>query len=69
MTSLSLHPAIDNGIQAGSKDFAGGYLYCHCDAERLLKALITMFVVAASAGNPRARCFPRLQSYPKKASA
>ena len=33
MTSPSLHPAIDNGIQAGSKDFAGGYLHCHCDAE------------------------------------
>lgn len=31
MTSLSLHPAIDNGIQAGSKDFAGGYLHCRCD--------------------------------------
>lgn len=31
MTSPSLHPAIDNGIQAGSKDFAGGYLHCHCD--------------------------------------
>ncbi len=31
MTTLSLHPAIDNGIQAGSKDFAGGTLHCHCD--------------------------------------
>jgi S-(hydroxymethyl)glutathione synthase len=33
MTSPSLHPAIDNGIQAGSKDFAGGNLYCGCEAE------------------------------------
>jgi S-(hydroxymethyl)glutathione synthase len=31
MTSPSLHPAIDNGIQAGSKDFAGGYLHCRCN--------------------------------------
>lgn len=31
MTSPSLHPAIDNGIQTGSKDFAGGQLHCHCD--------------------------------------
>lgn len=31
MTSLTLHPAIDDGIQAGRKDFAGGYLHCHCD--------------------------------------
>ena len=30
MTSPSLHPAIDNGIQAGIKDFAGGYLHCRC---------------------------------------
>ena len=33
MTSLSLHPAIDNGVQAGSKEFAGGYLHCRCDDE------------------------------------
>ncbi len=31
MTSPSLHPAIDNGIQVGSKDFAGGYLHCRCN--------------------------------------
>ena len=33
MTFPSLHPAIDNGIQAASKDFAGGFLQCHCDDE------------------------------------
>ena len=33
MTFPSLHPAIDNGIQAASKDFAGGFLHCHCDDE------------------------------------
>ncbi len=33
MTSLSLHPAIDNGIQAGSEAFAGGNLHCSCDEE------------------------------------
>ncbi len=33
MTSPSLHPAIDNGIQAGGKDFAGGNLHCFCDEE------------------------------------
>ena len=30
MSSPSLHPAIDNGIQAEIDDFAGGYLHCHC---------------------------------------
>src|SRR3972149_3889192 len=34
MTTPSLHPAIDNGIQAGSKDFAGGTLHCHCDHDQ-----------------------------------
>jgi len=34
MTSPSLHPAIDNGIQAGSDDFTGGTLHCHCDADQ-----------------------------------
>ena len=33
MTFPSLHPAIDNGIQAASKDFAGGFLHGHCDDE------------------------------------
>ena len=33
MTTPSLHPAIDNGIQAGKADFAGGYLHCHCASD------------------------------------
>jgi S-(hydroxymethyl)glutathione synthase len=28
--AISLHPSIDNGLQAGSKDFAGGTLSCKC---------------------------------------
>ena len=34
MTSPSLHPAIDNGVQAGSDDFTGGTLHCQCDADQ-----------------------------------
>lgn len=30
MATPSLHPSIDKGIKAGKKDFAGGYLHCHC---------------------------------------
>ena len=33
MTTPSLHPSIDNGIQAGSDSFAGGKLTCHCDTD------------------------------------
>lgn len=29
-TAFSIHPSIDNGIQAGAEDFAGGTLVCHC---------------------------------------
>lgn len=28
--AISLHPSIDNGIQPGDKNFAGGSLSCHC---------------------------------------
>ncbi len=30
--TTSLHPSIDNGIQAGSDSFTGGTLTCHCDS-------------------------------------
>lgn len=32
MSTPSIHPSIDNGIQAGSDDFAGGTLTCSCDS-------------------------------------
>lgn len=28
--AIALHPSIDHGLKAGSKDFAGGTLTCHC---------------------------------------
>ena len=30
MSTLSIHPSIDRGIQPGSASFAGGTLTCHC---------------------------------------
>ena len=30
--TISLHPSIDNGIEPGVKDFAGGTLTCKCSA-------------------------------------
>lgn len=30
MTTISLHPSIDQGVQPGSGSFAGGVLACHC---------------------------------------
>jgi S-(hydroxymethyl)glutathione synthase len=37
--AISLHPSIDNGIQAGSKDFAGGTLTCKCASAPVTVAL------------------------------
>jgi S-(hydroxymethyl)glutathione synthase len=30
MATVSIHPAVDQGVKAGSADFAGGTLTCHC---------------------------------------
>lgn len=31
----SIHPLIDNGIQKGDANFAGGNLYCHCPQNKV----------------------------------
>ena len=28
--AISIHPAVDHGLKAGAKDFAGGTLACKC---------------------------------------
>src|SRR5258708_13341908 len=30
MATISIHPAVDNGVRPGSPDFAGGTLVCKC---------------------------------------
>jgi len=30
MSAISIHPSVDNGVQAGSANFAGGTLTCKC---------------------------------------
>lgn len=30
MNAISIHPAVDNGIESAAADFAGGTLRCHC---------------------------------------
>ncbi len=51
MSSPSLHPAIDNGVQPGSDDFAGGTLKCHCSSDR-----VEVSVSAQSAHNHACGC-------------
>ncbi|WP_439858708.1 S-(hydroxymethyl)glutathione synthase [Pseudomonas sp. MBLB4136] len=31
--TFSIHPSVDNGIQPGADDFAGGTLVCHCSRD------------------------------------
>lgn len=35
MSRLSLHPAIDDGVEPGKKKFKGGTLHCHCKEKRV----------------------------------
>ena len=30
MASISIHPAVDNGVKPGAANFAGGTLQCKC---------------------------------------
>jgi S-(hydroxymethyl)glutathione synthase len=41
MTSISIHPSIDQGIRPGAKDFAGGTLLCHCKSDPVEVAVRT----------------------------
>ena len=51
MSELSIHPAVDNGIQPGDANFHGGTLECHCrDAKVVVK------VDAQSAHNHACGC-------------
>jgi S-(hydroxymethyl)glutathione synthase len=40
MAQISIHPAVDNGIKPGAKDFAGGTLRCLC-AKSPVEVVIT----------------------------
>ena len=33
--SVSIHPAVDNGVRPGTPGFAGGKLYCNCASDRV----------------------------------
>ena len=33
MATISIHPAVDNGVRPGSSSFAGGTLRCECSTD------------------------------------
>ena len=33
MATVSIHPAVDHGVQAAAQDFAGGTLVCKCSQD------------------------------------
>jgi len=35
MPAISIHPAVDNGVLAGTANFAGGTLVCHCATDKV----------------------------------
>ena len=35
MSTVSIHPSVDNGIAAGSEQFSGGTLSCHCAQDKV----------------------------------
>jgi S-(hydroxymethyl)glutathione synthase len=49
--ALSIHPAVDNGVKAGSQSFSGGTLTCKCGANA-----VTVSVKSQSAHNHVCGC-------------
>jgi S-(hydroxymethyl)glutathione synthase len=39
MAAISIHPSVDNGLAAGSDNFSGGTLTCHCTTEPVVVAI------------------------------
>lgn len=35
MSGINIHPSVDNGVKAGSDQFSGGTLHCHCPSNQV----------------------------------
>lgn len=51
MSTVRIHPSVDEGIKAGNDDFAGGTLACHCAQDQ-----VTVKVDAQTAHNHACGC-------------
>jgi S-(hydroxymethyl)glutathione synthase len=51
MSTVSIHPSVDNGIAAGNEGFSGGTLSCHCAQDK-----VTLKVDAQTAHNHACGC-------------
>ena len=51
MSTVKIHPSVDNGIKASEQGFAGGTLACHCAQDQ-----VTVKVDAQTAHNPACGC-------------
>lgn len=51
MSTVKIHPSVDDGIKAGDDDFAGGTLACHCAQDQ-----VTVKVDAQTAHNHACGC-------------
>src|ERR687889_621439 len=39
MAQISIHPAVDNGIERAAANFSGGTLHCNCDDDKVTVTL------------------------------
>jgi len=39
MSTISIHPGVDNGLKPAAADFSGGTLCCHCASDRVTVAV------------------------------
>ncbi|SDR17799.1 S-(hydroxymethyl)glutathione synthase [Pseudoxanthomonas sp. CF125] len=51
MSTVKIHPSVDNGIKAGDENFVGGTLACHCAQDQ-----VTVKVDAQTAHNHACGC-------------
>jgi S-(hydroxymethyl)glutathione synthase len=51
MSQISIHPAVDNGVKAGSPNFSGGTLHCKCASDP-----VEVTITAQSAHNHVCGC-------------
>ncbi|MDR6841584.1 S-(hydroxymethyl)glutathione synthase [Pseudoxanthomonas sacheonensis] len=51
MSTVKIHPSVDNGIKVGDENFAGGTLACHCAQDQ-----VTVEVDAQTAHNHACGC-------------
>ena len=72
--SVSIHPAIDAGIEPASESFAGGRLHCHCEHQRVEVSVGTQSILSHLCGctrcwKPEGALFSQIAAVPRSSLA